>query len=397
MNVAIIGAGISGCTAAAVLAKQGHKVHVMEKSSKIGGLAVTVKDSQGRLYDPYGSHVFHTKNRSIWDFVNAFCKFNRYIHRKGIIIDGVCLSYPLQSRQMATRLSRNLYVKIAKELADIVSKVPVCGCNFEEVVTSMIGTTLYELMIYGYTKNQWGVEPSELFAEWAPKRIEIRDDDDDRLFRDEYQGVPREGYSSLCHAMLESSSNISLTLGLEVNNSLYSILHSYDIVLCSAPLDEILYCKKILPYRGSTFVFDHDINDKFHWENYKYGTINFSNQNVLRKMNFGVIYNKIEGEDFFLHEDMIQKFHGPICLQIGSDNGRMYPMPVVDSGRVFKELLHEAVHSDIIPIGRLGSFKYLNLDEAVLTSVNAALLVTKWKNMSIDNKVKEWIKIYGQS
>ena len=253
----------------------------------------------------------------------------------------------------------------------------------------MIGPTLYKLTIENYTRGQWGCDPEELLPDWAPKRIEIRDDVDDRLFRDEYQGVPKLGYTFLCNRMIVHD-NIAVNLGVKIDRAVArDLMDNFEIVLCSAPIDEIIYDHSELPYRGANFLFDFDLDFKIKWEDDKYGTINYNTHgpnNALRKIHFGVIYDQLHsyGSDYY----------GPIALQLPSSEGKFYPVLTEQSVAKFGFVLGDCCGKNIIPFGRLGSFKYLNMDEAIHTSMQIVDLAETWNKRSPFERKEKWLDIY---
>ncbi|KKL74890.1 hypothetical protein LCGC14_2060350, partial [marine sediment metagenome] len=230
MEVGIVGAGLSGCTAAHKLAMAGHKVFIYDDQQVLGGLARTATTKYCKIYEPFGNHSFHTKKKSIWDWINSFVDFRIYEHRKGIMLfNDIIYPYPLHTEDIQNKFPIRIATKIYHELKNVTHKK---GRNFRECVVDMIGPTLYSLTVENYTRSQWGCDPEMLLPDWAPKRIEIRDDDDDRLFRDEYQGVPKLGYTFLC-SRITAHKNINVFLNIHIDTSMIrKLMDKYDIVLC---------------------------------------------------------------------------------------------------------------------------------------------------------------------
>lgn len=379
MDIAVIGGGLSGCTAARVLAELGNRVHIYEADSLIGGMCQTYHTPDGRIYERYGSKVFHTKIKAVWDFVNRFASFNDYVHRKAIIIGSDCYKFPLSRDTIDRKFPARLRSQILAELHQSKKINHIRKTNFEEAVIDMIGPTLYNLIIYNYTKNQWGVEPKELEASWAPKRIEIREDFDDRLFRDQYQGLPIHGYTIMCRRMIDHP-NINLSTNFCIDaHKIDSICKSYDLVMSSAPLDEIIDYR-ILPYRGAQFLFDFDLNQRIQWELLDCGTINFSRGAALRKINYGIMH---------------QMSSGPIAIQVGEGVGRYYPVHTKKGLEAFSDLLDEVCRTNIIPIGRLGSFRYLDMDQAIFTAMKISTWANGWLAHEPGVRRQLWLKIFG--
>lgn len=378
MKVAIIGAGLSGCTVAHILAGVGNDIHIFDNQKRPGGLARTATTTHGRIYEPFGNHSFHTKNKFIWNWVNNFVDFRHYEHRKGIMLfNGNVYRYPLHLTDIQSKFPVKISNKISYELSNVNF---ARGQNFKECVINMIGPTLYELTVENYTRGQWGCEPEELLPNWAPKRIEIRGDGDDRLFRDEYQGVPKLGYSYMCSQIIKHT-NITYTSSYHISAPMArKLMDDFDIVLCSGPIDEIIGGNIELPYRGAGFIFDFDIKKEIKWEDEKYGTINFNTGDPLRKINFGVIHDQYP--------------LGPVAVQIPSPEGKFYPVITNMALGNFDRLLDICCRWNFIPFGRLGGFKYLNMDEAIHTAMEVAMLAKHWCSLHPSKRKAEWLKIY---
>src|SRR3990167_4152934 len=188
MKVAIIGAGISGCTIARLLKDRGHEVVIFEKQDRLGGLCTT-DTNNGRIYQLFGPHIFHTDNESVVKFILRFSQFNDYIHYKGTCIDDRVLPYPISLETISMLDEKE---KILKEISNLPENPDME--NFETCIVSMIGKTLYGKFIQNYTMKFWGVSPERLEAVWAMKRIEIRPDNSLGYFKNEWQGLPSSGY-----------------------------------------------------------------------------------------------------------------------------------------------------------------------------------------------------------
>lgn len=387
MKVAIIGAGLSGCTAARILAENNNDVDLYEKGTVIGGLVRTGNTTHGRIFDMFGGHTFHTKDKFVWNWVNKFAEFRDYTHRKGIILFKKVFRYPLQVEEIQNKfpliVSNDIFYEL-KSITNIKNNLIAEGLaiekgkNFKEHVINMIGPTLYKLTVENYTRQQWGREPEELPFDLVPGRIEIRDNYDDRLFCNEFQGVPKLGYTNLCINIIKNK-KIRLINNFSTSVFVFQFLSRvYDMVLCSAPVDEVLHGQSTLKYRGATFNFDFDLNCASRWEDERYGTINFSEGPALRKINFGVIYDQ----------------DGPIVTQFPSKERKYYPINVAKYNDRFNSILNDCCDINLIPFGRLGSFRYLNMDTAILTAMEVAVLAESWNELNKYQRKEKWLDIF---
>ena len=239
-RVLIVGAGLTGCTVAHELAEHGWRVRIHESSELAGGL-VRSATLGGVVYEPHGSHIFHTEDREVWDYVQRFVPFNDYRHRVDIMIEGKVLNWPMLVSDIDKQSdSERIRAELGKR-EGVDAGARAASANFEEWCLELMGPTLYERYIYPYTKKQWGREPRLLSASWAPRRVQLRRDNDPYLFTDPYQGWPdgKEGYTDLiegliAHPSIELVTNS--TLDLE-STPAAAADHDSDLVVLTCPLD----------------------------------------------------------------------------------------------------------------------------------------------------------------
>ena len=191
----IVGAGWSGATIAKLLSDAGNDVQILEKENYIGGHSSSFLHKDV-IWEPFGAHIFHTNNERVAKFVQEHGMTRKYEHKvltKFTLNDEeFLLSWPPQVEELKTLPNWKL---IKQELETLPSKPT--GKNFEDYVISMMGPTLYELFIKGYSIKQWGDNLKELSSAFAPKRIELRSDGYRRLFSDKYEFFHPEGASPI--------------------------------------------------------------------------------------------------------------------------------------------------------------------------------------------------------
>ncbi len=358
MKVLVVGSGFTGCSLARLLADDGHQISIKEKLDHIGGLCYSKKSPNGILYEPYGAHVFHTMNDDVKKFVQRFAKLNSYIHHKGIKINGILRHYPISINTIKKMPECD---QILKELDEGPKKKD--PTNFETYMISVFGSTLYKLFIYNYTKKMWDMEPRELAVELAVKRMELCEFNTD-LFNGSWQGVPIRGYTRLFKQIISG-------IPIEYNVSKFKEIN-YDIVLFSGKIDELFEYKfGVLPYRSLRF----DYSDNDQWENEKYGTINLpQHPKYIRKANFKILHQQKLDNSWVQYQEPVQAVDKYLP---------MYPINTKENYALFNRYLNEACKSDkIIPVGRLGLYKYLDMDKAILLSMNMVQLIEKWINLS---------------
>jgi UDP-galactopyranose mutase len=204
----IVGAGLTGCTVAHALAHAGVRSVLLERASVPGGL-IRSENMNGVIYEPHGSHIFHTEDREVWELANAMTPFRPYRHRVDIVVQGKLLNWPPLLRDVerledGQRIKREL---LARREQPVDPELRAQSANFEEWCLELMGPDLYELFVRPYTEKQWGRSARELPAVFAPRRVSVRWNDDPYLFPDRYQGWPAgpRGYTDLIEGLLSDS------------------------------------------------------------------------------------------------------------------------------------------------------------------------------------------------
>jgi UDP-galactopyranose mutase len=200
----VVGAGLTGCTVAHRLAAHDVATVVYEAADVPGGLIRSAR-LHGIVYEPHGTHVFHTDDEEVWRLANAMTPFNDYRHRVLIVIEGRLLNWPILVSDL-DRQSRGDEIRAQLEARRGVDPdARADAASFEDWCVDLMGPLLYERYVRPYTEKQWGRPPSELRATWAPRRVGVRWDDDPYLFRDRFQGWPAgpNGYTDLIDALLD--------------------------------------------------------------------------------------------------------------------------------------------------------------------------------------------------
>ena len=336
-KILVVGSGISGCSLARLIRDKGIQVSILEKDKEIGGLCRTSLYKGKVKYEPFGSRVFHTDNKEVIRFVQRFSDFNDYIHRKGIVIDDRLIPFPLSLEGILMLAQKD---KILEELQNRSSKID-CK-DFASAMASVFGETLYHLFIENYSKKMWNNYFTNLPVPLGLKRVEFRAESESRLFKDEWQGIPKEGYSIFLERMIEGIHLQKNTFGFNCQD--------YDLVLFSGPIDEFFNFRfGKLRYRGLRFDY---IEDEL-WENDKYGTINLPQHQIyIRKVNFNVLHQQKSDLTLIQYQEPVE---GP----------KMYPVGGNADQEIFDKYLLLCCSTNIIPVGRLGCYKYLDMDECI--------------------------------
>jgi UDP-galactopyranose mutase len=239
-RVLIVGAGLTGCTLAHRLARDGVESVLLEQAAVPGGL-IRSEHMNGVLYEPHGSHIFHTEDKEVWELANAMTPFNDYRHRVEIVVEGRILNWPILLSDIdAQSRSEEIHEQL-REREGVDAAARAEAANFEDWCLELMGPILYERYIKPYTQKHWGRPPRELSAQWAPRRVSVRWDNDPYLFPDPYQGWPAgpRGYTDLIDGLL-GSELIELRYGIEVtleNIDEHARAERADAIVLTCPLD----------------------------------------------------------------------------------------------------------------------------------------------------------------
>jgi UDP-galactopyranose mutase len=358
----IVGGGLTGCTVARELADNGWQVRIHESASLAGGL-VRSATMGGVVYEPHGSHIFHTEDLEVWEYAQRFVPFNDYRHRVDIMVEGKLLNWPTLISDIDKQSAPE---QIRAELAEregIDASARAASANFEEWCLELMGPTLYQRYIYPYTKKQWGREPRLLSAAWAPRRVQLRRDNDPYLFPDPYQGWPdgKEGYTDLiegliAHPSIELISNSTLNIQ---TTPAAAADHQSDLVVLTCPLDAFTGGKLgTLEWRGI-------------WvQNVPIPYLEHAQGAMV------VNYPGLEYPYIRIHETKHasrQQCEGTVLgIEFTGAPTRYYPVPLPENeqlNRDYQELvraeLGAVATADVAFAGRLANYTYIDMDDCI--------------------------------
>jgi len=218
----IVGAGFAGSVLAERLAHGSNKkVLICDKRPHIGGNAYDCYNDDGILIHKYGPHIFHTNSKDVFDYLSRFTKWREYQHRVLACVDGMLVPIPINLDTVNKLYGMNLNsLEVAEFFEKIREKRDVIKTS-EDVVINAVGKDLYEKFFRGYTRKQWGLDPSELDAS-VTSRVPTRTNRDDRYFTDMYQAMPLHGYTRMFENMLDSP-NIKVLLNCDYREILRDV------------------------------------------------------------------------------------------------------------------------------------------------------------------------------
>jgi UDP-galactopyranose mutase len=345
----IVGAGFAGSVLAERLASQLDKrVLVVDKRAHIAGNMYDHYDDAGLLVHKYGPHIFHTNSRDVFDYLSHFTAWRPYEHRVLASVDGQRVPIPINLDTVNRLYGLSL---TALELADFfAARAEPCAQprTSEDVVVGKVGRELYEKFFRGYTRKQWGLDPSELDAS-VTARVPTRTNRDDRYFTDTYQAMPLHGYTRLFERLLNHP-QISVMLNTDYREIAGLIPHR-DLIY-SGPIDaffEYRYGK--LPYRSLEFRFEtHDRPNV-----QPVGTVNYPNEHpYTRSTEFKFLTGQEHPKTSIVYE--IPRAEGD----------PYYPVPRPENAALYRRYKALAAATPGVRfVGRLGTYQYYNMDQVV--------------------------------
>lgn len=370
MDILVVGAGFSGAVIARILAEQGYRCQVVDERRHLAGNCHTERDQDtGIMVHYYGPHIFHTSNEQVWRFVNQFAEFKPYTNRVKTTIKGRVYSLPINLHTINQFFNKAFSPKQAKEfLREVADNNIQTPKNFEEQALKFVGSDLYKAFFKGYTRKQWGIHPRDLPASIL-KRLPIRFTYDDNYFSDPYQGIPAEGYTALIKKMLEHE-NIKITLNTKVKRS--EAKH-YNHVFYSGPIDGwFSYCYGMLGYRTLDFEEIRDNGD-------------IQGCAVMNYGDYEVPFTRISEHKFFApweHHNASLAFK-EFSRQCESGDIPYYPIRLVNEQNLLRKYIALAKEEQNTSfVGRLGTYRYLDMDVTVAEAMHVAeqFLEIKKKN-----------------
>ena len=345
----VVGAGFAGATIAERLAAHaGKSVLICDKRPHIGGNAYDHFDEAGVLIHKYGPHIFHTNSHEVFAYLSRFTAWRPYQHRVRASVDGQLVPIPINldtiNQLYGTAFTsfelEGFFASMAEERKPLKTS--------EDVIVSKVGRELYEKFFRNYTRKQWGLDPSELDAS-VTARVPVRTNRDDRYFTDTYQAMPLQGYTRMFERML-SHPNIRILLNADYREIKSMIPHQH--LIYTGPVDEYFdYCFGRLPYRSL----------RFEWETRDVAVaqpapvINYPNDHLYTRV---TEFKYLSGQE---HPKTTLVYEYP------TDQGDpYYPVPTPENAALYAryQQLAEAT-SDVVFLGRLGTYKYYNMDQVV--------------------------------
>ena len=362
----IVGSGLFAATCAHELNKRGYKVLIVEKRNNIAGNIYT-EEVEGIQVHKYGPHIFHTSNKAVWDYLNQFAKFNDFVNMPLAFYKGKYYNMPFNMNTFhqvfGVNTPEEARERIESEIKAANIKEPK---NLEEKAISMVGTTIYEMLIKGYTQKQWGKPCNEL-PPFIITRLPVRYEYNNNYFSDIYQGIPIGGFTKMIENMLDG---IEIRLGVDYLEHREELDQLADQIIYTGEIDKFFnYELGALEWRSLRF--EEEIIDK----------PDYQGNAVINYTEYDIPYTRIAEHKYF---DPSQKSKKTVITKEYSKTWSLgdeayYPINNERNSELYAKYKELA---DKIPNihfgGRLGTYSYYNMDVVVEKALQLVeLLIVK--------------------
>ena len=363
----IVGAGLYGAVFAREMAKRGKTSLVIDRRPHVAGNVYTEK-VEGINVHVYGAHIFHTNDKTVWDYVNRYAVFNRFTNSPVANYRGELYSLPFNmytfNRMWGVVTPEEAAAKIAEQRAAAGVAEPK---NLEEQAISLVGTDIYEKLIKGYTQKQWGRPCTELPA-FIIRRLPVRLTFDNNYFNALYQGIPVGGYTRMVENMLDDPS-ITVRLGTDYLADREALNALADRVVYTGPIDAYFgYRLGALAYRSVRF------------ETETLDMPNFQGNAAVNYTDAETPWTRIIEHKWFefgkdeagrdLPKTVISREYSS---EWKPGDEPYYPVNDEKNGELLKAYQALAAQeSKVLFGGRLGEYKYYDMDQVILSALERA-------------------------
>ncbi len=355
----IVGAGLFGSVFAYEANKKGKKCLVIDKRNHIAGNIYTENIENINVHK-YGAHIFHTSNKEIWKYINQFAEFNRYTNSPIARYKDEVYNMPFNmntfNRMWGVFTPDEAKEKIEEELKETNIDEPK---NLEEQAIKLVGKTIYEKLVKGYTEKQWGKRATEL-PSFIIKRLPVRFTYDNNYFNDLYQGIPIGGYTQIIEKMLEG---IDIRLNCDFFENKKELENIAKKIIFTGPIDAFYnYCFGELEYRSIRF--ETEVLDKCNYQgnavvNYTDYEIPYTRIIEHKHFEFGIQSKTVISREY--SDKWIRKKE-PYYPINNEKNNNLYER--------YKKLADK--DNKVIFGGRLGEYKYYDMDKVIKQALNLA-------------------------
>lgn len=354
----VVGAGLFGSIFAYEANKRGKKCLVIDKRDHVGG-NIYCEKVEGINVHKYGAHIFHTSDKSVWEYINQFAEFNNYINAPVAVYKDELYNLPFNmntfSKMWGIKTPAEAKAKIAEQIAELNITEPK---NLEEQALSLVGRDVYEKLIKGYTEKQWARDCKEL-PSFIIKRLPLRFTYDNNYFNDRYQGIPIGGYTPIIEKMLEG---IDVKCGVDYFELIKEQPEIAEKTVFTGQIDRFFdYKLGVLEYRSVRFenvIYDTDNYQGNAVVNYTERCIPYTRAIEHKHFEYGTQPKTVVSYEYSSEWKMGDEPYYPINNE---RNNNLYLQ--------YKELADNT--PNVIFGGRLGQYKYYDMDKVIIAALEA--------------------------
>lgn len=354
----IVGSGLFGSVFAYEAAKRGKRCLVIDRREHLGG-NIYCKEKEGIHIHVYGAHIFHTSDKQVWKYVNQFAEFNQYINSPVANYKGEIYNLPFNMNTFSKMWGIITPQQAAAKIAEQRKAIRGTPKNLEEQAISLVGTDIYEKLIKGYTEKQWGRDCKDLPA-FIIRRLPVRYTYDNNYFNDRYQGIPIGGYNGIIENLLNG---IDTEIGTDFNQNREKWEKAAKKIIYTGPIDEYFdYKLGRLEYRGLRFE-----TERLEEENHQgVAVTNYTDRETP--------YTRIiEHKHFEFGHQPVTYITKEYPSEWKPGNEAYYPVNDVKNQALYEEYRALAdQEKNVIFGGRLGEYKYYDMDKVVIRALCTA-------------------------
>lgn len=360
-RICIVGAGFSGAVIARRLSECGYKCLVIDEREHPAGNCHTERDAEsGVMVHKYGPHIFHTNDERVWNYINRFGEMMPYVNRVKATVKGQVYSMPINLHTINQFFGKSMSPAEAKAFIESQARMDITDPQtFEEQALRFVGDNIYQGFFAGYTRKQWGVDPSQLPASIL-KRLPLRFNYEDNYFNHPYQGMPRNGYTAIVENIL-GHENIELRLDCKYED----LTEEFEHIFYSGPLDRYFnYDLGRLGYRTLDFEPVHAEGD-------------FQGTAVMNYPDSEIPFTRIAEHKHFAPWES-DSFAKTIAFReysrsCGPDDIPYYPIRLVAETELLEKYQTRAKQEkNVTFVGRLGTYQYLDMDVTIGRALDVA-------------------------
>lgn len=355
----IVGSGLFGAVFAYEANKKGKKCLVIEKRNHIAGNVYT-EEIEGIQVHKYGAHIFHTSNKEVWEYINQFAEFNRYTNSPVAKYKNEVYNLPFNMNTFSKLWGVFTPDEAKKRIEDELKEANIGEPkNLEEQAIKLVGKTIYEKLVKGYTEKQWGKRATEL-PSFIIKRLPVRFTYDNNYFNDKYQGIPIGGYTKIIEKML---SGVEVRLNYDYFDHKDDLKNIAEKVIFTGPIDKF-YDYKFGELEYRSLRFETEVLEK---ENYQGNA-------VVNYTEYEVPYTRIIEHKHFEYgtqpKTIITREYPDAW---NKEKEAYYPINNEKNEELYNKYKEIAdKESNIIFGGRLGQYKYYDMHKVIEEALNFA-------------------------